>query len=124
MALSFHAKKLEDEPRLEWQNLNTGYDELRKEFDEEKFQAFVEARTGYPMIDASLKYLYRTGWINFRMRAMLMSFCSYHLWLHWRRSIHLAKHFLDFEPGILQPSSCTSTTGINAVRIYSPITST
>ena len=117
-------QKLEDEPRLEWQNLNTGYDELRKEFDEEKFQAFVEARTGYPMIDASLKYLYRTGWINFRMRAMLMSFCSYHLWLHWRRpAIHLAKHFLDFEPGIhySQAQMQSGTTGINAVRIYSPI---
>ena len=117
-------QKLEDEPRLEWQNLNTGYDELRTEFDEEKFQAFVEARTGYPMIDASLKYLYRTGWINFRMRAMLMSFCSYHLWLHWRRpAIHLAKHFLDFEPGIhySQAQMQSGTTGINAVRIYSPI---
>lgn len=117
-------QKLEDEPRLELENLNTAYDELRTDFDEEKFQAFVEARTGYPMIDASLKFLYRTGWINFRMRAMLMSFCSYHLWLHWRKpAVHLAQHFLDFEPGIhySQAQMQSGTTGINAVRIYSPI---
>ena len=117
-------QKLEDEPELEWLNLNSGYDDLRTDFDEEKFQAFVEARTGYPMIDASLKFLYRTGWINFRMRAMLMSFCSYHLWLHWRRpAIHLARHFLDFEPGIhySQAQMQSGTTGINAVRIYSPV---
>ena len=54
-------QKLEDEPRLELENLNTAYDELRCDFDEEKFKAFVEARTGYPMIDASLRFLYRTG---------------------------------------------------------------
>ena len=41
-------QKLEDEPRLEWQNLNTGYDELRTEFDEEKFQAFVELEQATP----------------------------------------------------------------------------
>ena len=57
------------------------------------------------------------------MRAMLMSFASYHLWLHWRpTSVVLATQFLDFEPGIhfSQAQMQSGTTGINAVRIYSP----
>jgi len=46
------------------------------------------------------------------------------LWLHWRQpAVFLAQHFLDFEPGIhfSQFQMQSGTTGINAVRIYSPI---
>ena len=75
------------------------------------------------MVDACMRYLRQTGWINFRMRAMLVSFASYHLWLDWRpTSKFLATLFLDYEPGIhySQFQMQSGTTGINAVRIYSP----
>ena len=76
------------------------------------------------MVDACMRYLNATGWLNFRMRAMVVSFASYHLWLHWRPTgLHLARQFLDYEPGIhyCQLQMQSGTTGINAVRIYSPI---
>ncbi len=51
-------------------------------------------RTGFPMVDACMRALHRSGWINFRMRAMLMSFASYHLWLHWRpTAVYLGSQF-------------------------------
>jgi len=75
------------------------------------------------MVDACMRSLRATGWLNFRMRAMLASFAAYHLWLHWREpGLFLARQFLDFEPGIhwSQMQMQSGTTGINALRIYSP----
>ena len=80
-------QKLEAEPEIEWLPMARLYEGLRPLPNDDKLlTAFAEGQTGFPFVDACMRYLKATGWINFHMRAMLMSFASYDLWLPRQQS--------------------------------------
>lgn len=89
------------------------------------FQAWQQGKTGFPLVDASMRQLLAAGWMNFRMRSMCANFLTIICGVSWH---HGARHYMNYlvdgdvavnhwqwqaQAGITNPLSST-------FRIYNP----
>lgn len=80
---SYHL--LFNNPKLATRNYNASFDGFAWQNRADDLKAWQEGRTGYPIVDAGMRQLWKTGWMHNRVRMITASFLIKHLRVDWRK---------------------------------------
>jgi len=89
----FYADVLDRRPDSARDYLRPEYARMPYDEPDERFEAWREGRTGFPVVDAAMRQLRASGWMHNRMRMVTASFLVKDLHVEWQ---HGARHFLHW----------------------------
>jgi deoxyribodipyrimidine photo-lyase len=72
-------------PALAQKNWNPRFDGFPWQGDDAAFEHWTRGTTGYPVVDAGMRQLWKHGWMHNRVRMITASFLIKHLMIDWRR---------------------------------------
>jgi deoxyribodipyrimidine photo-lyase len=122
----FYAMILSQHPHVVEHAWRREYDRLEFENDPRLFDAWCEARTGYPIVDAAMRQILDTGYMHNRLRMIVASFLVKDLLVDWRRGERFfAEHLIDFDlasnNGGWQWAASTGCDAQPYFRIFNPV---
>ena len=122
----FYFMILAHHPRVERQAFRPEYEAIRWDDRDDWYAAWCEARTGYPIVDAAMRQLNRSGYMHNRLRMIVASFLTKDLGLDWRRGeAYFAQHLNDFDlaanNGGWQWAASTGCDAQPYFRIFNPV---
>ncbi len=114
-------------PKVIDQNFNARYNGLVWRNDEREFEKWCRGETGYPLVDAGMRQLNRTGYMHNRVRMVVASFLCKHLLIDWRwGEAYFALKLLDYElssnNGNWQWAAGTGCDAAPYFRVFNPTT--
>ncbi len=123
----FYFMILYHHPQVVNQSFKADYDRVQWDDAPELWQAWTQARTGYPLVDAAMRQLHQTGYMHNRLRMVVASFLTKDLGIDWRRGErHFAEHLNDYDQAANNGGwQWAASTGCDAqpwFRIFNPIT--
>ena len=123
----FYVHILHHNPRVVDGAFKPEYNNIRWSNDPERFAAWCEGRTGYPLVDAAMRQLNQTGYMHNRLRMVAASFLTKDLLVDWRwGEKYFADKLNDFDlaanNGGWQWAASTGCDAQPYFRIFNPIT--
>ncbi|WP_252734533.1 cryptochrome/photolyase family protein [Arenibacter algicola] len=113
-------------PHVVTQNFRSKYDGIQWRNNKEEFRLWCEGKTGYPMVDAGMRQLNKTGFMHNRVRMITAGFLCKHLLIDWTwGESYFAKKLLDYElssnNGNWQWAAGTGCDAAPYFRIFNPL---
>ncbi|WP_405295348.1 cryptochrome/photolyase family protein [Algibacter sp. Ld11] len=85
-------------PKVVTENFKQKYDAIPWRNNEAEFKSWCEGKTGYPMVDAGMRELNKTGYMHNRVRMITAGFLCKHLLIDWRwGEAYFAEKLLDYD---------------------------
>ena len=123
----FYQMILREHPRVVDHAFRRDYDTIVWDNDDATFAAWCEGRTGYPLVDAAMAQINRSGYMHNRLRMVTASFVTKDLGIDWRRGErYFARHLNDYDlaanNGGWQWAASTGCDAQPYFRIFNPVT--